>query len=91
MGLHSRPVFERQVESTVTGNHTGTSAVARVNWLPICKSIRSGTGWAEPEVYFRVVHPAQVGQITPFIAPSREQTAEVALGPNGVFEPLSAP
>ncbi len=34
MGLYSRPIFAGQVESTVTGNHTGAGAVDRMYWLP---------------------------------------------------------
>ena len=34
MGLHLRPLFAGQVESTATGNHTGVGAADRMNWLP---------------------------------------------------------
>ena len=51
MGLYSRPIFAGQVESTVTGNHTGVGAVDRMCWLPICaalltanRSPKSGSG-----------------------------------------------
>jgi len=34
MGLYTRPILAEQVESNVTGNHTGVGAVDRMNWLP---------------------------------------------------------
>jgi len=48
--------------------------------------MRTGPGRAEPEVWFRIVHIAQVGHNRPLSPPYREQTVEAALGPNGVFE-----
>ena len=86
MGLHSRPIFVGQVKSTITGNHGGVGAVDRMNWLPICNSIRSRPGWIEPEIYFRIIHLAQVGNPGAPVAPYREQTVEIALGPKGAFE-----
>jgi len=55
-------------------------------WLPICNSIRSRPGWDEPEIYFRIVHLAQVGHPGAPVAAYREQTVEIALGPKGAFE-----
>jgi hypothetical protein len=48
--------------------------------------MRTRPGHVEPEVYFRVVHLAQVGQNRPLLDRNCGQTVEVALGPNGVFE-----
>ena len=41
---------------------------------------------AEPEVWFRIVHLAQVGHPGAPVAAYREQTVEIALGPKGAFE-----
>lgn len=54
--------------------------------LPECNSIRRRPGWAEPEVWFRIVHVALEGQDGAPVAAYREQTVEIALGPKGVFE-----
>jgi hypothetical protein len=40
----------------------------------------------EPEVYFRIIHLAPVGQSGGPVAAYREQTVEIALGPKGAFE-----
>jgi hypothetical protein len=55
-------------------------------WLPECNSIRRGRGWAEPEIWFRIVHVAADGQNGAPVAAYREQTVEIALGPKGAFE-----
>lgn len=55
-------------------------------WLPECNSIRRGRGWAEPEIWFRIVHVAVDGQGGAPVAAYREQTVEIALGPKGAFE-----
>ena len=56
------------------------------SWLPGCASIRRGRpGWAEPEIYFRVVHVALDAR-NGSEAAYREQTVEIALGPKGAFE-----
>ena len=54
--------------------------------LPECTSIRSGRGWAEPEVWFRIVHVALDGPDGAPVAAYREQTVEIALGPKEAFE-----
>lgn len=49
----------------------------------MCRSTnRSG----EPEVWFRIVHVAQVGHSGFPAAVHREQTVDIALGPKGAFE-----
>jgi len=48
--------------------------------------LRTTTGGLEPEVWFRVVHLAQVGHNGAPVAPYREQTVEIALGHKGPFE-----
>jgi hypothetical protein len=48
--------------------------------------MRTRTGWVEPEVWFRIVHLAQVGHSCATVAPYREQMVEIALGPKGAFE-----
>ena len=73
MGLHSRPIFVGQVKSTITGNHGGVGAVDRMNWLPICNSVRSRPGGVEREIYFRIVHLAQNAQIGAQVGTYREQ------------------
>jgi len=66
-------------------------------WLPGCNSIRSASaearagrrgrsGWAEPEIYFRIVHIALDARNGGPVAAYREQTIEIALGPKGAFE-----
>jgi len=55
-------------------------------WLPECASMRTRRrGPVEPEIYFRIVHVAlDVRNGAPVAY--REQTVEIALGPNGAFE-----
>lgn len=48
--------------------------------------MRTRPGLVEPEVYFRIVHLAQVGRSGAPVAAYREQTVEIALGPKGSFE-----
>ena len=60
--------------------------VDREIWLPECNSIRRGRGWAEPEVWFRIVHITMDSQDGAPAATYREQTVEIALGPKGAFE-----
>ena len=55
-------------------------------WLPICASTRTCPGAVEPEVCFRIVHIAQECHDGASVAPYREQTVEIALGPKGAFE-----
>ena len=55
-------------------------------WLPKCNSMRTRPGLVEPEVYFRIVHVAGDGHHGAPVAPYREQTVEIALGPKGAFE-----
>ena len=62
--------------------HTGGSSHT---WVPKCNSIRSRPGYVEPEVWFRVVHLAQLGHNSAPVAAYREQTVEIALGPKGAF------
>jgi hypothetical protein len=52
----------------------------------MCNSIRSRPGGVEPEIWFRIVHLAQVGHPGTPVVPYREQTVEIALGPKGAFE-----
>lgn len=47
---------------------------------------RSTNRQADPEVWFRIVHLAQIGQSGIPVAAYREQTVELALGPMGAFE-----
>ena len=47
---------------------------------------RSTNRPVEPEVWFRIVHLAQVAHSCAPIAAYREQTVEIALGPKGAFE-----
>lgn len=47
---------------------------------------RSTNRQAEPEVWFRIVHTAQVGHHGDPAAAHSEQTIEIALGPKGAFE-----
>jgi len=44
--------------------------------------MRTRPGRVEPEIYFRIVHFAQVGQYGAPVAAYNEQTVEIALGPN---------
>ena len=62
--------------------HTGGSSPT---WLTKCNSIRSRPGWDEPEIYFRIVHLAQVGHLGAPVAAYREQTVEITVGPKGAF------
>lgn len=55
-------------------------------WLPECNSVRRGRGWAEPEIWFRIIHVAVDGHNGAHVAAYREQTVEIALGPKGAFE-----
>jgi hypothetical protein len=55
-------------------------------WLPKCNSMRTRPGWVEPEVYFRIVHLAQIAHSCAPVAAYREQTVEIALGPKGAFD-----
>ena len=48
--------------------------------------MRTRPGWIEPEVWFRIVHDAQVGHNGGPVAAYSEQTVEIALGPKGAFE-----
>jgi len=53
------------------------------SWLPECNSMRTRTGWVEPEVWFRVVHLAQDDLNCAPMAAYREQLVEIALGDQG--------
>lgn len=55
-------------------------------WLPRCNTFRRSLGWAEPEVYFRIVHISLQDRYGGPAATYREQTVEIALGPKGAFE-----
>jgi hypothetical protein len=55
-------------------------------WIPKCNSMRTRSGRAEPEIYFRIVHTAQDSHNVAPVATYREQAVEIALGPKGVFE-----
>jgi len=58
-----------------------------MNWLPERNSSRRGRpGWAEPEIWFRIVHVAVDGSNGTHVAAYHEQTVEIALGPKGAFE-----
>ena len=58
-----------------------------LHWLAECNSVRRGRpGWAEPEIWFRIVHVAPEGHDGATVAAYREQTVEIALGPNGAFD-----
>ena len=46
---------------------------------------RSTNRQADPEVWFRIVHLAQVAHSCAPVAAYREQTVEIALGPKGAF------
>lgn len=48
--------------------------------------MRSRPGLVEPDVYFRIVHIAQVGRNNVPVAPYSEQAVEIAMGPKGAFE-----
>jgi hypothetical protein len=73
------------MKKPVGGGKTPSTGLEKC-WLPICNSIRSRPGWAEPEVYFRIVHLAQDCQPGAHVAAYREQMVEIALGPKGAFE-----
>jgi len=47
---------------------------------------RSTNRQVDPEVWFRIFHLAQVGHPGAPVAAYREQTVEIALGPEGAFE-----
>ena len=47
---------------------------------------RSTNLQVDPEVWFRIVHLAQVAHSCAPVAAYREQTVEIALGPKGAFE-----
>lgn len=47
---------------------------------------RSTNSQVDPEVWFRIFHLAQVGQSGAPMAPYREQSVEIVLGPKGAFE-----
>ena len=72
--------------------HSGARGLpggSRLNheWLPERNSCRRGRpGWAEPEIWFRIVHVAADGPNGAHVAAYREQTVEIALGPKGAFE-----
>jgi hypothetical protein len=54
--------------------------------------MRTGPGWVEPEVWFRIVHVSQVGHNGAPVATYREQSVEIAPGPMGRSKsPTSAP
>ncbi len=56
-------------------------------WLPACNSSRRGRpAWAEPEIWFRIVHIALDVQDANCVATYLEQAVEIALGPKGAFE-----
>ena len=56
-------------------------------WLHECNSLRRGSpGWAEPEIWVRIVHVAVEGADGVALAADREQTVEIALGPKGAFD-----
>ena len=50
------------------------------------RKCRSTNRQVDPEVWFRIVHLAQVIQSMPLLARYGEQTVEVAIGPKGAFE-----
>jgi len=56
------------------------------SWLPKCNRLRTRPGWTDPEVYFRILHAAQIDHNGCPVAAYREQTVEIALGPKGAFE-----
>ena len=56
------------------------AARALSDWLPECNSIRRGRGWAEPEIWFRILHVAFDGHDGAPVAAYREQTVEIAGG-----------
>jgi len=76
---------ERERKKPVGGGKTPSTGPEKC-WLPECNSMRTRTGWVEPEVWFRIVHLAQVGHSCATVAPYREQTIEITLGPTGAFE-----
>ena len=55
-------------------------------WVPACASMRSRPGLAEPDLYFRIMHSAQVGRNNVPVATYREQAVEVAIESKGVFK-----
>lgn len=69
-----------------TGYRTRPWFVHRDIGLPKCNSMRTSPGAVEQEVYFRIVHDAEVGHQGAPVAAYREQTVEIALGSKGAFE-----
>ncbi len=59
---------------------------SRLPGIPKCTGMRTRPGRIEPEVYFRVVHLAQISQGSAPLAPFSDQMVEIALGPKGAFE-----
>jgi hypothetical protein len=51
--------------------------------LPLVFLSAESAGWAEPEIWFRIVHVAVDGPNGAHVAAYREQTVEIALGPKG--------
>jgi hypothetical protein len=50
-------------------------------WLPTCNRLRTRPGRVESEIYFRIVHVVSVRRNSAPVAVRREQTVEIALGP----------
>lgn len=48
-------------------------------WVPGCASMRTRPGRVEPEIYFRIVHAAQIGLNAAPVATYREQPVEIVL------------
>jgi len=55
-------------------------------WLPKCNSMRTRPGRTETEIYFRIVHSAQVGHHGAPMDACRQQTVEITLGIKGAFD-----
>lgn len=87
---HGNEVWEagrnkgRGKKKPVAGTYSQPRALEKC-WLPICNRLRTRPGWVEPEIYFRIVHLAEIGQSCAPVAPYG-QAVEVALGPKGAFE-----
>ena len=73
------------VGSAKRAAHGIPQAALSLSWLPICNSMRTRPGRVEPEIYFRIVHLAQVAHSCAPVATYREQTVEIALGPKEAF------
>ncbi|MFQ5668211.1 MAG: hypothetical protein ACE5I7_17510, partial [Candidatus Binatia bacterium] len=88
-GAHGETDIIPELEGTFGPNTKGLTP-SRANplifLLPERNSIRRGRGWAEPEVYFRIVHVSLQDQNGAPVTAYREQTVEIALGPKGAFE-----